>query len=703
MVKMNSKNFQELYTKIRNQAIYKSKLGDFNGAINLFEILAKCAYNLNLFYSDDIIENELLFIGQKLVKRNKTFSNTNTQERKIIFFDSFGWDNRGLTQQYIRSFIKNNYNFLYILDQFKLKDSRDILQELNTYPNCQIFILENDIPTEKIKKLTKISEEYETTEVFLHLSPWALSAIIVWNLCKDVTRFQINLTDHAFWLGKNAFDYCIEFRNYGFNISAKYRQIPRNKLIKLQYYPIIKEINSFKGFPVDTNGKTIIVSGGTFYKVFGDQDKYFKLIKKIQRQNKNVIVLFPGGGDEITFKRKLIKYKLEKTIILIGNRDDISEVIRRADIYLSTYPIMGGLMGQFAIRSGIPIIGYSNPEIISNEIESLTINNKNIQLTFFDEKSFLKEINQMISSQEYRKKKASLLSNLVISENQFNVGIKKILNNDFNQNFEDLTININAFSKLYLEVENKYSHSTLKLLFASRYLFESNIKTKIERKYFFVFPKLFFKTILKSLLNRVFSKIKNRIIHYLHAQFELINKQYEKEKFNYIQNKLKSVGKNFQIGKDFIFKNPQYIEIGKNFSAMDRFRIEAWDLYQGKYYKPHIRIGDNVIFNTDIHIGSINSVIIGDNCLFASRIFISDHHHGNTEFNVMKLIPKDRPLISKGPVLIGENTWVGEGVAILSGVTIGENCIIATNSVVTKNIPANSVVAGIPAKVIKSL
>ncbi len=57
--------------------------------------------------------------------------------------------------------------------------------------------------------------------------------------------------------------------------------------------------------------------------------------------------------------------------------------------------------------------------------------------------------------------------------------------------------------------------------------------------------------------------------------------------------------------------------------------------------------------------------------------------------------------MSKGAVIIKDNVWVGEGVAILSGVTIGENAIIATNAVVTKDVPANSVVGGIPAKIIK--
>ena len=94
---------------------------------------------------------------------------------------------------------------------------------------------------------------------------------------------------------------------------------------------------------------------------------------------------------------------------------------------------------------------------------------------------------------------------------------------------------------------------------------------------------------------------------------------------------------------------------------------------------------------------------IGDNCLFASRIYISDHDLGNTTSKDLEIPPLYRPLVSKGSVIIKNNVWVGEGAAILFGVTIGENSIIATNAVVTKDVNPNSVVGGIPARIIKQI
>jgi acetyltransferase-like isoleucine patch superfamily enzyme len=170
-----------------------------------------------------------------------------------------------------------------------------------------------------------------------------------------------------------------------------------------------------------------------------------------------------------------------------------------------------------------------------------------------------------------------------------------------------------------------------------------------------------------------------------------------------LKKQFKRVGSGFGLGKDYSVLNPQYMEFGDGFWASHRFRIEAISTYEDVTFNPAITIGNNVVFNTDIHIGCIEKVEIGNNCLFASRIYITDHDHGDTTSTALSLPPAKRKLSSKGPVIIKDNVWVGEGVAILSGVTIGENAIIATNSVVTKDVPANSVVGGIPAKIIKEI
>jgi len=163
------------------------------------------------------------------------------------------------------------------------------------------------------------------------------------------------------------------------------------------------------------------------------------------------------------------------------------------------------------------------------------------------------------------------------------------------------------------------------------------------------------------------------------------------------------VGKNCYIEPPYCISGASCISLGDNFLARSRFRIEAISRYEDVHFTPSIQFGDNVSFNNDCHVGAIGSLRIGNNVLFASRVFISDHSHGCGSPAELAIPPERRRLFSKGPVEIQDNVWVGEGVAILPGVTIGRSAIIGANSVVTRSIPAHSIAAGSPARVIRKI
>ncbi|QHP75093.1 acetyltransferase [Proteus vulgaris] len=114
-------------------------------------------------------------------------------------------------------------------------------------------------------------------------------------------------------------------------------------------------------------------------------------------------------------------------------------------------------------------------------------------------------------------------------------------------------------------------------------------------------------------------------------------------------------------------------------------------------------IGDNCQINDSVHIVAKDKVIIKNNVLIASRVFISDLNHGNysgKEQSHPFELASNRVLNSQ-PVIIGNNVWIGENASILPGVTIGDNSIIGANSVVTKDVDANSIYVGNPALKIK--
>ena len=113
-------------------------------------------------------------------------------------------------------------------------------------------------------------------------------------------------------------------------------------------------------------------------------------------------------------------------------------------------------------------------------------------------------------------------------------------------------------------------------------------------------------------------------------------------------------------------------------------------------------IGKNCKVNDRVHISAHESVAIGDNVLMASNIFISDNSHGSYRENPSNpgLAPDDRLVVTR-PVRIGDNVWIGEGACVMPGVTIGNGCVVGANAVVTKSFPANTVLAGSPARAIR--
>lgn len=114
--------------------------------------------------------------------------------------------------------------------------------------------------------------------------------------------------------------------------------------------------------------------------------------------------------------------------------------------------------------------------------------------------------------------------------------------------------------------------------------------------------------------------------------------------------------------------------------------------------QPELTIGNGVNIGHFSHIVYSSKLEIHDGVLIADKVFICDCTHDYIDITKS---PSDREvLILNSNLTIGENTWIGESVSIL-GASIGSNCVVGANSVVTKNIPNNCIVAGNPAKIIK--
>jgi acetyltransferase-like isoleucine patch superfamily enzyme len=112
-------------------------------------------------------------------------------------------------------------------------------------------------------------------------------------------------------------------------------------------------------------------------------------------------------------------------------------------------------------------------------------------------------------------------------------------------------------------------------------------------------------------------------------------------------------------------------------------------------YGKHTKIGKNVFINFDCVFLDLGGITIEDNVLIAPKVSLLSEGHSLEPENRHALVPK--------PIHIKKNAWIGANATILQGVTIGENAVVAAGSVVSKDVPDNTVVGGIPAKIIKEI
>lgn len=161
-----------------------------------------------------------------------------------------------------------------------------------------------------------------------------------------------------------------------------------------------------------------------------------------------------------------------------------------------------------------------------------------------------------------------------------------------------------------------------------------------------------------------------------------------------------------QIGSGSAVLMPRKIEgasrikIGSNSIVGKRSWIAAYERYGEQRFTPEIRIGEGVRIGSGLVLTAVGCVIIEDGCLLSENVFITDHSHGTVPG---QMSPSKQHLNSRGPVRIGRHCFIGIRAVIMPGVTLGDYCVVGANSVVTSSFPERSVVAGVPARIIKVL
>ncbi len=168
---------------------------------------------------------------------------------------------------------------------------------------------------------------------------------------------------------------------------------------------------------------------------------------------------------------------------------------------------------------------------------------------------------------------------------------------------------------------------------------------------------------------------------------------------------LSSAGQGIVLGRSVKIEHPGCVSLGDRVHLNDHCWLSV--LTENREtgmppiaLQPQLRIGDGCYIGRFSTLACINKLTLGRDVMISDRVFIGDSAHGFTRTD---LPIRDQYLTSKGPVEIGDGTWIGIGVSIMANVKVGRNCVIGAGSVVTSDVPDFCVAVGAPAKVVRRI
>lgn len=429
---------------------------------------AKWAYQLNFIYSDPDADALIKRISEAQIKQ---YSVNQPIENRYVLIDSFCLDNRGLTQQYLRAMIQNEAEILYICTATTIDNGSDILNELSKYPKARTLLFAGDSVNmiEMARGIVEGITQYAPSHIFMHIAPWDISALLACSAVSGATVYNINLTDHAFWLGSSLLDYNIEFRPYGMTVSLEKRGLKPEQLLQQPFYPVAPISHPFKGFPKMADDAVIVFTGGALYKFLGKNDIFFHIMEAILSIAPNVFILVAGFDSSAVFDEKCSKVNGKERILQIGVRDDIDAVFQKCDIFLSTYPTSGGLMCQYAAKYKKPILAYRDIDDVENAVEEMVNHFSNGCSSYTDLSLFLDYARKLILDKRFRQDEGNAIHKGLMTAEAFSASFPNLVSSRAKQwNWSCDSINYDVFFKHYLELENSGFAATKTLVLERR-------------------------------------------------------------------------------------------------------------------------------------------------------------------------------------------------------------------------------------------
>lgn len=420
---MNNKEkllaYNDIVNDLKKVASNSIKGKKYKKAMAAISSCANIMYQINQVYMDIDLENMAIDMAEKLINNKQDY---NAEPNTVMFYDGFGLDLRGLAVTQTRAIAACGYHLIYVTTKKAIGNIPHILKELEPY-NVDIVYLNMEDYLDWTNGLNETFIKYKPRVAFFYTLPEDIVGTVIFNAYKEkVVRYQVDLTDHAFWLGAKCVDYIMESRNIGISNAIYHRKFQPAQIKILDVLTYINRDKYNKNDVIDLLKSKYIFSGGALYKTLGDKKLlFYKALEHILEKYQDFKYIYAGSGDSIQIE--LLQKKYPGRVFLIDERPDFFRYIENCVLYLNTYPMFGGMMMRYAaLASKVPVTLRHD-----NDADGILFNQAELGIEFDSYDNFINEIDKLLTDENYRKSKEALVSEAIMTETVYKNNIRSLI------------------------------------------------------------------------------------------------------------------------------------------------------------------------------------------------------------------------------------------------------------------------------------
>lgn len=484
---MMDKNVQveEVVNKLKNIANKKINEKKYNAAFAAISCAAEILYIFNQKYTDDDLEKLTSDIGDNL-KSKYNRANYKKCTDTILVYDGFGLDTRGVVRMYLNALGLNGYSVYYVTNS-AVQDSIPTIKSMCDKYGIKITYIDMTDYEKCFMQLSDVFETIKPKAAFFYTTPYDSAASAAFHAYEGIcTRYLIDLTDHAFWLGKCANDYFLGSREMSAYIEHFERNIPKHKCIKLGVNLLNEKVTDHSGLPFDLENTRYVFSGGALYKTLGDDNNtFYRIIDYILEEHDDIKFIYAGTGDNSELKKVVEKFP--GRAFHLNERKDFFYIIQHCTLYLNTYPMFGGMMMKYsALAHKLPITLKHG-----SDSDGLLLDQEKCHIEYESYEELIADVDHLLNDDNYLHEREKLMEGSVITEERFVRNIKGVIeNNKTDYSHEFSVMDTKKFRREYYE---RFNLESVILLIAKK----KNISL------FRYFPGVFIRKVYKHLNKKI--------------------------------------------------------------------------------------------------------------------------------------------------------------------------------------------------------